>query len=93
MLSLSLAFPPVFSGAILCQHSCTLSEVREGSSHIFHPLSVSDWMSALVGERREGREREKKEGGDGEVEFWMGGWDGVEIQMQTQEEEENQTKK
>lgn len=50
-------------------------------------------MSALVGERREGREREKKEGGDGEVEFWMGGWDGVEIQMQTQEEEENQTKK
>lgn len=52
-----------------CQQSCTLSEVREGSSHIFHPLSVSDSMSALVGETRAGRE-EKREGWRAGV--WMG---------------------
>ncbi|KAM3592515.1 uncharacterized protein V6R79_020389 [Siganus canaliculatus] len=45
---------------------CTLSEVREGSSHIFHPRSVSDSTSALLGERAEQGEEEESE------RVWMG---------------------
>lgn len=58
--SLSLC---VFFRATLAGGLCTLSEVREGSSHIFHPLAVSDWESKLVGEKR---------GRDGELGVWMG---------------------
>ena len=66
MLSLSLSAFPCFLWCHACQQSCTLSEVREGSSHIFHPLSVSDWMSALVGDWKDGRKESRqgeKEGG------------------------------
>lgn len=68
---------PVFSGDHVCQEFLHIIWSRgEGSSHIFHPLSWSDWVSARVGEWK--HEREK--GG------WGLGWDGGESQMQSRRE-------
>ncbi|KAG7227690.1 hypothetical protein INR49_029452 [Caranx melampygus] len=55
------------------QQPCTLSEVREGSSHIFHPLSVSDWVSALVVEWRDGRKESRQGVKEGGMESWRMG--------------------
>lgn len=68
-LSLSCCLP-CFQWCHAHQQPCTLSEVREGSSHIFHPLSVSDWVSALVVERRDGRKESRQGVKEGGMESW-----------------------
>lgn len=64
--------------------SLILSSAKEGAGHIFHPMS--DWMSALVGEWKDGRE--KRRGWARKREGWSSGvrmGAGKENQMQEDE--------
>lgn len=66
----------------------TLSSVREGAGHIFRP--TSDWMSALVGEWKDGRE--KRRGWARKREGWRSGvWMGAGKKSQMQDDEMSKT--
>lgn len=73
-LSLSLPFP-VFSGATLA--SSVAHYLKSGKDPVIFSIhSVSDWMSALVVERRDGRKREQA--GERKREGWRAGvWMGA----------------
>lgn len=88
---LSLPFP-VFSGATLA--SSLAYYLKSGKDPVIFSIhSVSDWMSELVGEWKDGRKESRQAEKEGGMENWSldGGWDGGESQMQSWEE--NQTKK
>ena len=65
---------PVFSGATLA--SRLAHYLKPGKDPVIFSIhSLSDWMSALVGEWKDGRregKQSKKRGRDGELEFGWG---------------------
>lgn len=70
---LSVSTFPCFQWCNFCHHSCTLSKVREGNSHIFHSLCLYVWLNVCAGGRKKSRQGEKE--GGMESRSWDGGWE------------------